>query len=129
MFVSGGSRNGRKLNSVHKLNFNTKTWQAKANMTEARMYHSMSSDGIHIYVCAGHNGVVYLRTCERWDSTLNVWTAIAQMSEPGRHHLQLVSTGAGRLLAIGGWDSYRIDIIDVYNNATNEWTRSNVTLP
>ena len=105
-------------------------------MIEERYNHGMTSDGgSYIYVCGGYKDGQRLRSCERWNSNLNVWTAIARMPQPGRTGLKLVSTtdGAGSRLvvAIGGWgeEGLMIDIIDIYNIATNEWTRSNVTLP
>ena len=56
----------------------------------------------YLYAVGGHDGIVYLKTVERYDPVTNEWTFVASMG--ARRGGVGVATLGGCLYATGGYD-------------------------
>ena len=56
----------------------------------------------YLYAVGGHDGVIYLKTVERYNPVINEWTYVASMG--ARRGGVGVATVGGCLYATGGYD-------------------------
>ena len=104
-------------------------WTKLADMNIARAGHAMTSDGVHIYVCAGWNGLISVQSCEQLVN--DKWLLIADMLQPARYNHRMLALNVGKLLLVGGVNEQHgvLRHIDIYDSVNNTWIRSHLILP
>ena len=115
----------------------TNTWQRLTDMPTARSGAKTAVVDEKIYVLAGYVGKgdlgvnrKHLKVVEMYDPQTNTWIRKQDMSIPRTQFG--IGVVAGKIYAIGGYihprdrkpeDPWRIDLVEVYDPATDTWTK------
>ena len=108
------------------------TWTYKSPMLHARGGAAAAAVGDVIYTIGGHEGSLYGRYNEAYNTLTNTWTSKAILPHTnGRYNMSAVAVG-GKVYTVAGtniWGNYNTNNIDEYNPATNTWIANKATLP
>ena len=100
-------------------------WTLGTPMLTARRCHGEAALGGKIYVVGGYDNSHYLASVESFDPGVDIWRAVASMSEP-RGELAVVAN-TGHLYGVGGRtdgelpDGNIVSTLERYDPAQNIW--------
>ena len=125
------------LSTVEVYDPKTNSWEQVADMPTPRASTETAVINGTIYVCGGYNGadnrlvnLKFLDIVEAYDPQTDTWVRKQGMSIPRKQFG--VGVVAGKIYAIGGYihpldkkpeDPWRIDLVEVYNPATDTWVK------
>ncbi|XP_074621163.1 kelch-like protein 18 [Acropora palmata] len=111
LYAVGGYDGVSVLDSVEVYNPKLDQWKRVGSMSNARRHVAVgvlenkdgdSSGSGYLYAVGGHDGIIYLKTVERYDPVTNEWTCVASMG--ARRGGVGVAALGGCLYATGGYD-------------------------
>uniref|UniRef100_A0A669AXC9 Kelch-like protein 10 n=1 Tax=Oreochromis niloticus TaxID=8128 RepID=A0A669AXC9_ORENI len=118
--IGGFDRVGH-LNSVHRFDLTTRTWNEVAPMYCRRCYVSVTVLNGFIYAMGGYDGHVRLSSAERYQPEINQWSLIASMHE--QRSDASCTTLHSRIYICGGFNGIEfLQTAEYYNPETNQWT-------
>ena len=125
------------LSTVEVYDPQTNSWEQAADMPTPRASTEAAVINGTIYVCGGYNGadnrlvnLKFLDIVEAYDPQTDTWVRKQGMSIPRKQFG--VGVVAGKIYAIGGYihpldkkpeDPWRIDLVEVYDPATDTWAK------
>ncbi len=121
LYVMGGWDGvGAVSNIVEVFNFETNTWERKANMHTAAVYAAAVTVGNAIHVMGGYNGSVYLNRHQVYNTITNTWSLAANLPQAKSGcEAALVS---GKIYLVGGFNGSVLSTNQEYDLFANLWT-------
>ncbi|XP_028292315.1 kelch-like protein 10 isoform X2 [Gouania willdenowi] len=121
LYIVGGRKDTEWLNSVHRFQFFTQTWNEVAPMHQRRCYVSVAVLDECIYAMGGFNGVDRLKTAEVYQPETNQWTFISPMNSVRSD--ASCTTLRDKIYICGGFTGeHSLHTAECYNPSTNQWT-------
>jgi len=125
------------LNDLYKFDTCTNTWSrvsTSGHVPCPRSYHSMVSNGEHIYVFGGCPEKGRLADLHCLDTRTNEWSALETGPMEGRGGTPFAAIPGGELYVIGGFAGSECagretNDIHKYNIASNKWQTLEETIP
>ncbi len=152
--IGGRNSKGETVNTLQSFDMTTQVWTTLPPMKEKRETHAVCLQGDRIIVAGGYNGSEFLDTCEAFDTkskrfvlphpcsashhclsnaySVNVnspsacsWSTLPRMTaKRGDFGLVCLPPDEGGLIAIGGFNGDRIDVVECLTGAgATEWRR------
>lgn len=121
--VAGRCNRGFTLDNMERFSLVERQWNACASIPTARGSHGAVAVGGYIYSIAGGGIDSNLNTCEVFDTKKQTWDQVSSLSTP-RHALTAVTTGDGKIYAVGGWQYGKeaAELIECYDISKDLWT-------
>lgn len=108
------------------------TWIYKTPMTMGRFAGGTAAVDEVIYTIGGHEGALYGRMNEAYNTTTDTWTTKAPLPHgDGRYGISAIAVG-GKIYTFGGtniWGNYNNDNIDEYDPSTDTWIANKAKYP
>ena len=128
LYVMGGSTSSVHTSDMYEYDPSLDTWTQLASMNDPRSYFGTGVVDGKIYALGGNDGTNFLSSTEVYDPGTDTWTTLSSMDTP-RYDFAGAALD-GKLYAFGGnsntyWGPPYVEIIEVYDPATDTWERDN----
>jgi len=108
------------------------TWTYETPMITGRFAGGTAAVGDTIFTIGGHEGSLYGRKNEAYNTTTETWTSRAVVPHgDGRYNMSATAVG-GKVYTFGGTNivgNYNNNNVDEYDPSTNTWVANKATLP
>lgn len=121
LYITGGEGDWQKKTQVY--NPALHEWKNVAPMKIGRAAHCIVALQKHIYVIAGCNDTVCLKSVERYNPSTDQWNKIPSISKARR--FAAAATASGKIVVVGGFSGMSLTTeasCEMFNPSTNEWS-------
>jgi non-specific serine/threonine protein kinase len=123
LYVAGGARNGKALDTLEVYDFGKRTWSTGPSMRTAREHLTGVATGGFFYVLAGRAvGSGRFKVAERYDPAKSRWEQLPDMKKE-RGGIASAVVGK-RIVVFGGEETAgTIARVELYDPASRKWSR------